>query len=407
MIQAGAALKQAYIYDAIRTPRGRANDKGGFHGMRPFDLLSQLYKALEQRAGLNPADVNDIILGCVTQSGDQAANIAKTSSLYAGWPGQVSGMTVQRFCSSGLDAVNLAAMKVMTGCDELLVAGGVEMMSAVPMMSDQASAFIDIKLASKLGMFMMGSGADLIASQYNVSREQADNVAMLSQHRAAYARDKGHYKSIVPIQNTLTDATISQDECIRPQTNIESLGQLEPSFAKLGAKGIDAMYLKDFPNLKEIVHVHTAGNSPAMADGAAALLIGSEAAGQSLSVKPRAKIIAMKNFNDDTRTVLGGCVASAAQLMSDSGFTEKDIDLFEIHEAFAATMIKCQQDLGVSEDKLNVNGGCIALGHPLGATGAIMTGVLLDELERRGLRRGLVSASGAAGAGTALIIERC
>ncbi len=407
MVQPATLLQETYIYDAIRTPRARANEKGGFNGMRPFDLLEQLYRALEQRTGLDPSNVNDIILGCVTQTGDQAANIAKTSSMYAGWPSEVPGMTVSRFCSSGLDAVNLAAMKVMTGTDDLLVAGGVEMMSVAPMMSDKASAFVDIELATKLGMFMMGSGADLIASQYGVSREQADAVALQSQQRSASARELGYFSSIVPIKNEVTGSSVEHDECIRPQTSLATLAELEPSFAKLGAKGIDAMYLSDFPELKEILHVHTAGNSPAMADGAAALLIGNAEAGKALSAKPRARIAAMKSVNDDKRTVLGGCVAAAQSIMKANGFVSADIDLFEIHEAFAATMIKCKQDLGIDDDKLNVNGGCIALGHPLGATGAIMAGVLLDELERRDLQRGLVSASGAAGVGTALIIERC
>lgn len=399
-------MNTAYIYDAIRTPRAKASEKGGLHEVTPFDLLAVLYKALEERNGLNPADVQDIILGCVTQTGEQAANIAKTSSLYAGWPGSIPGMTVQRYCSSGLDAINLAAMKVMTGMADLTVAGGVEMMSRAPMLSDKAAAFTDIKLATRLGMFMMGSGADLIASQYAVDRETADAVALQSQQRAAHARENGYFKSIIPVYNPVKEISVSADECIRPQTSAESLAALEPSFAKLGAQGIDAMYLKDFPALGEISHVHTAGNSPAMADAATTLLIGSEAAAEKLSVKPRARITGMLNCNDDTRTVIGGCVAAAEKLMMQQNLTADDIDLFEIHEAFAATMLRCKKDLGINDDKLNVNGGVIAMGHPLGATGAIMAGVLLDEMERRNVKRGLVSASGAAGTGTAMLIER-
>lgn len=399
-------MKNAYIYDAIRTPRAKANEKGGLHDLMPFDLLATLYAALEQRNGLSPADVTDIILGCVTQSGEQAANIAKTSSMYAGWPSSVAGMTIQRYCSSGLDAINMASLKVMSGMDELVVAGGVEMMSRVPMLSDKATAFTDIKLATKLGMFMMGSGADLIASKYGVDRISADAVALQSQQRAAFAQENGYFKSIVPVHNPIKDLTISNDECIRPQTTAESLAGLEPSFAALGAKGIDAMYLRDFPELGEISHVHTAGNSPAMADAASTLLIGSKEAGTKLSSEPRARIAAMTNCNDDGRMVIGGCVAAAQKLMVQQGLSAKDIDLFEIHEAFAATMLRCKTDLGIDDDKLNVNGGVIAMGHPLGATGAIMAGVLLDEMERRDVKRGLVSASGAGGTGTALLIER-
>jgi len=394
-------MTHAYIYDAIRTPRGRARPDGGLHQLTPYELMSSLYQALEERTGLNPADLGDVILGCATQAGEQAANIAKTSTLYFGWPHSIPGMTVNRYCSSGIDAINIAAMKIMAGVDELVVAGGVEMMSRVAMLSDKPAAFMDVKLAEKLGMYMMGNGADLIASQYQVSREQADAVALQSQQRAAHASEQGYFKSIIAI------AGLSHDETIRPQTSATSLAQLMPSFSELGAQGVDAALLQSFPELSEITHVHTAANSPAMADGAAALLIGSAAAGEKLAVKPRARIRAMVNVNDDTRTVIAGCVAATQELMRREKLSATGIDLFEIHEAFAATMVKFKTDLGIDDSKLNVNGGCIALGHPLGATGAIMAGTLLDELERRELKLGIVAASGAAGAGTALLIERC
>ena len=400
-------MTHAYIYDAIRTPRGRAKPDGGLHPLTPYELMSTLYKALEERTGLNPSDLGDVILGCVTQAGEQAANIAKTSTLYAGWPHSIPGMTVNRYCSSGIDAINIAAMKVMAGVDELVVAGGVEMMSRVAMLSDKPTAFMDFKLAGKLGMYMMGSGADLIASQYQVSREQADAVALQSQQRATHARQQGYFKSIIAVDVPGSDEPFSSDETIRPQTSVASLAQLPPSFAELGAQGVDAALLQGFPELSEINHVHTAANSPAMADGAAALLIGSAAAAEKLGVKPRARIRALVNVNDDSRTVIAGCVAATQELMRREQLSASDVDLFEIHEAFAATMVKCQRDLGIDDSKLNVNGGCIALGHPLGATGAMMTGTLLDELERRELKLGIVAASGAAGAGTALLIERC
>jgi acetyl-CoA C-acetyltransferase len=399
-------MNTAYIFDAIRTPRGKASEKGSLHELLPQELLSALYQALEQRNRLDPKHINDIILGCVTQSGEQAANIAKTSAMYAGWPQHIPGLTLNRYCSSGIDAINFAAMKVMTGNDELVVAGGVEMMSRAPMLSDKPAAFTDPKLATKLGMLMMGNGADLIASLHGVSREDADQIAVTSHQRAHQAQQEGRFKGIIPIYNPVKDVTLSHDELVRPDNTLEKLATLEPSFTALGAKGLDAVQLAGNPQLDAINHVHTAGNSPGMADAAAVVLIGSEAAGKQLGLKPRAIIRGMININDDALQVVAGCVSAAKQLMKKEGFTSSDIDLFEIHEAFAATIAKCKQELDIDDSKLNVNGGCLSMGHPLGATGAVMAGTLLDELERQNLKRGIVAASGAAGAGTALLIER-
>lgn len=399
-------LNTAYIYDAIRTPRGKARPDGALHDLTPYDLMSTLYSALEERTGLTPSNIEDVVLGCATQSGEQAANIAKTSTLYHGWPTSIPGITVNRYCSSGIDAINFAAMKVMTGMNDLVVAGGVEMMSRVAMLSDKPAPFMDYKLAGKLGMFMMGSGADLVATLGDVDRVATDEVALKSQQRAAAANENGHFTSLIPVYNPVKDITLDKEEIVRGHTSAASLADMPPAFAELGAKGVDAALLASYPERDQINHVHTAANSPAMADGAAALLIGSEAAGKQLNVKPRARIRAMVNVNDDTRTVIAGCVAATKALMEQENLTESDVDLFEIHEAFAATMVKCKQELGIDDSKLNVNGGCIALGHPLGATGAIMAGTLLDELERRNLKTGIVAASGAAGAGTALMIER-
>ncbi|MGD2130745.1 MAG: acetyl-CoA C-acyltransferase [Lysobacterales bacterium] len=399
-------MADVFIYDAIRTPRARAKDTGGLHDLLPQDLLAALYRALESRTSLDPGEVGEVVLGCVTQQGEQAGNIAKTSTLYAGWPGHLSGITINRFCSSGLDAVNFAALKVGAGQDTLAIGGGVEMMSRVPMLSDQAAVFMDPALAVRSRILMMGSGADLIATLYDVSREQADQVAVTSQQRAARARAEGWYHSIVPIDNPVKGMTASEDECIRPQATLESLGQLEPAFAKLGAMGADAIQLKAYPELQEIRHVHTAGNSPAMADAAAVVLVGSEAAGKKLGKAPRARIRDAANTSDDPMLVLSGAVAATKLLMDRNGLSTDDVDLFEIHEAFAATVVKCQRDLGIPDEKLNVNGGVIALGHPLGATGAIMLGTLLDEMERRDVKRGIVAASGAAGGGAAMLIER-
>ena len=399
-------MKPVYIYDAIRTPRAKAREDGGLHDLRPHDLLKSLYHSLEERTGLDPNLVGDVVLGCVTQQGDQAGNIAKTSTLYAGWPSSVGGITLSRFCSSSVDAISIAALKIAAGQEKVVVAGGVEMMSRVPMLSDKATVFMDPAFAAQCQMLMMGSGADLIASLSGVSREQADGIAVQSQQRADTARREGYFKSIIPIHNPVKGITVAEDECIRGNTTAESLAGLSPAFAELGSKGVDAVQLQGYPHLEAIDHIHTAGNSPAMADAAALLLLGDDSLTDKLNVKPRARILAAATASDDPLQVLSGCVAATKKLMAEQGLQSDDVDLFELHEAFAATVVKCQRDLNIPSDKLNVNGGVIALGHPMGATGAIMAGVLLDELERRDQRLGIVAASGAAGAGSALLIER-
>ncbi len=400
-------MKSAYIYDAVRTPRGQAKASGGLHDLRPHDLLKTLYQALESRNALNTELVDEVILGCVTQHGEQAGNIAKTSTLYAGWPTSTGGITVNRFCSSGLDATVNAALKIATGQEQVAVAGGVEMMSRIPMMSDKAAAFLDPDMARACQMYMMGSGADLIASLNQVTREEADEVALQSQHRAATARRCGYFTSIIPVHNLIKDSVISADECIRENTNAGSLAALQPAFAELGASGIDAAQLAKYPGLSAIEHIHTAGNSPAMADAASLVLLADERLAAETGRDPRARVVGVANASDDPLQVLTGCIAATARLMEQQQIGVDDVDLFDIHEAFAATMVKCKGDLGIPDEKLNVNGGVIALGHPMGATGAIMLGTLLDELERRDLKRGIVATSGAAGAGCAVLIERC
>ena len=398
-------MKTAFIYDALRSPRGRAKEGAALNSLTPQALLQQLYAALVERTGLTPADVDDVVLGCVTQQGEQAGNIAKSSTLFAGWPGSVPGLTVNRYCSSGIDAMALAALKVGAGQAGVTVAGGVEMMSRVPMLSDQARVFTDPQFAAQCRMLMMGNGADLIATLHGVSREEADAVAAASQQRAAHARDQGWFSSIVPI--TLEDGTtVSADECIRANTTAAQLAEMPAVFAKAGAAGIDAFQLAGYPQLQQVNHIHTPGNSPAMADAAALVLIADEAWGERSGVRPRARIVASTTVNADPLQVLSGCIEATRKLLADQGLTAADIDLFEIHEAFAAISVVAMRELDIPDDKLNVNGGVIALGHPMGATGAIMAGTLLDELERRDLRWGIVSAAGAAGTGSALLIER-
>ncbi len=406
-------MNQAYIYDAIRTARTKAKADGGLADLSPFEMMQALYSAIEQRNGLDKSLVEDVILGCVTQAADQAGNIAKSSLMYANWPDPIPGMTINRFCSSGLDAINIAALKVNAGQANCTLAGGIEMMSRVPMLSDKATVFSDPAEATRCRMLMMGSGADLIASLYDISREQADAVAHQSQQRAAKARAEGWFKSIVPVENTVKGITVLEDECIRPQTSMESLAAMEPAFGKLGALGVDALQLASHRQLAEIRHIHTAGNSPAMCDGAALLLIGDDSL-QAQGIKPRARIVAATSICADPLEVISGCVAATQKLMREQQLSTNEIDLFELHEAFAATSIKARRDLGIDDDsfedtleeKLNVNGGVIVLGHPMGATGAIMMGMLIDELERRDQTRGIVAASGAGGTGTAMLIER-
>ena len=397
-------MSDALIYAGVRSPRARAKESGALHGITPQELLAQLYRTLEARGGLDPATVDDVVLGCVTQHGEQAGNIAKASTLYAGWPTRVPGITVNRYCSSGVDALALAALKISGGAARLVVAGGVEMMSRVPMLADEARVFRDPAFATQCRMLMMGSGADLIASRAGIGREEADALALASQQRAATARENGWFaESIIPIQTP--DGTATEDECIRPDTTPEALAAMAPAFAKLGAAGVDAYQLEASPGLEHIEHIHTAGNSPAMADAACLLLFGDAEAGRALGSEPRARIAGSVTVAADPLEVLGGCVEATRALLERTGLAADDIDLFEIHEAFAATSIVAEREFAI-EGRHNVNGGVIALGHPMGATGAIMTLTLLDELERRDLRRGIVAAAGAAGTGSALLIDR-
>ena len=397
-------MNDVFIYDAIRSARTRAKPEGGLHGLSPPELLKFLYRALEARNALDPALVSEVILGCVTQPGEQAANIAKTSALYAGWPASVSGLTVRRFCSSSLDAIALAGLKVASGQTRTIVAGGVEMMSRVPMLSDNARVFSDPVYAVQHQMLLMGSGADLIATRLGSTREDCDAVALQSQQRAARAQRDGRFTSIVPI--TTPGGDIVADECVRADITAEQLARLPAAFAELGAAGADRLQLAEYPELGRIQHVHTAGNSPAMCDAAALVLLGDEDFGRQSGLTPKARLTASATACGEPLEVVSGCVAVTEKLLRDRDLHPRQVDLFEIHEAFAATVIKTREVLGIDNDRLNVNGGVIALGHPMGATGAIMTGTLIDELTRQQLTRGIVAASGAAGSGSALLIER-
>ena len=398
-------MNSVYIIDSIRTPRARANQKGGLNKLNPYELLDVLYKDIKQKNFFYFFSIDEVILGCVTQHGEQAGNIAKSSAMFSGYPDSISGLTVNRFCSSSLDAINLGHLKIQSKQAKNIIAGGVEMMSRVPMLSDQAAIWTDVALADQAKIFLMGSGADLIASLFNISREDTDLQALKSQQRAADAQTKNYFKSIIPVINEYKSINCVEDECIRRETTIESLTSLDPSFQKLGEQGVDQAQLNLFPSLEEIAHVHTAGNSPAMADAASMTLLSNKKT-QENGQKARAKIISVVTVNDDPLLVLSGCILATQKLLAQNNLQVSDVDLFEIHEAFASTMIHCQRELNIDDEKLNVNGGCIALGHPMGATGSIMMSTLIDELERQNLTTGIVATSGAAGAGTAILIER-
>ena len=399
-------MSPVYILESIRTPRGKAKNSGGLHELSPYELLDSLYKYILTNEYLDFDKIDDVILGCVTQQGEQAGNIAKSSALYSDLPNKVNGLTLNRFCSSSLDAINFGYLKILSGQSNIIFAGGIEMMSRVPMLSDKASIWIDPKIALKSKIFMMGNGADLIASLNNISREEADCQAYNSQQKAHFAKTNNYFKSIIPVKNKFKDLICNEDECIRPNTTIKDLSLLDPSFDDLGKNGVDELQLKLFPELRQINHIHTAGNSPAMADAASITILSNSKYLDSKKYKYRASIKAIATVNDDPVFVLSGCLAATQRILSDMKLTVNDVDLFEIHEAFASTIIHTQKVLDIPDNKLNVNGGCIALGHPMGATGSIMMSTLLDEMERQDLSLGIVSTSGAAGAGTAILIER-
>ncbi|UDL03715.1 acetyl-CoA C-acetyltransferase [Marinobacter sp. CA1] len=399
---------EAYIFDAVRTPRGRGKKDGALHSVKPITLMTTVLNALQQRNSLDTAQVDDIVLGCVTAVGDQGADIAKTAALAADWDEAVAGVTLNRFCASGLEAVNLAAMKVRSGWEDLVVAGGVEAMSRVPMGSDGGAWAMDPATNLHTGFMPQGIGADLIATIEGFSREDVDQFAVRSQQKAANAWEKGYFsRSIVPVTDQNGVTILDRDEHVRGNTTTESLGQLKPSFQMMGEMGFDGVAREKYHYVEHINHVHHAGNSSGIVDGATAMLIGSEAKGKELGLKPRARIVATAVTSTDPTIMLTGPAPAARKALAKAGMTADQIDLFEVNEAFASVVMRFQRELSVPDDKVNVNGGSIAMGHPLGATGAIILGTLLDELERRDQRFGLATLCVGGGMGIATIIERC
>jgi acetyl-CoA C-acetyltransferase len=400
-------MTEAFIYEAIRTPRGKGKPDGSLHEVKPVTLLAGLMHELQRRANLDTAEVEDVVLGCVTPIGDQGGDIAKTAALAAGWDWRVPGMQLNRFCASGLEAVNLAAMKVRSGWEDLVVAGGVESMSRVPMGSDGGAIYTDPATSLAIGFVPQGIGADLIATLDGFSRADVDRFACESQRKAAHARASCYFsKSIVPVKDQNGLPILAQDEFIKPQTSMEGLAKLQASFAALGAMGFDTVAQQKYPQVERIDHVHTAGNSSGIVDGAALVLIGSAAKGQALGLIPRARVVATALSGAEPTIMLTGPAPAARKALDKAGLSFEQIDLVEVNEAFAAVVMHFQRETGVPWEKINVNGGAIAMGHPLGATGAMLIGTLLDELERRELRYGLATLCVGGGMGIATIIER-
>jgi acetyl-CoA C-acetyltransferase len=402
-------MTEAFIYEAIRTPRGRGKANGSLHGVKPVSLVTGLIDEMQARhPGLDPNQIDDLILGCLTPLGDQGANIAKTSAIAAGLPDTVAGMQINRYCSSGLEAINMAAAKVRSGWDQMLLAGGVESMSRVPMGSDGGPWAMDPETAYTTYFVPQGISADLIATIEGFSRDDVDAYAARSQERAAAAWSSGRFtKSIVPVKDINGVTILDHDEFMRPDTTVETLSKLNPSFAAMGDMGgFDAVALQKFHWVERINHVHTPGNSSGIVDGAALTLVGSEAAGKAAGLTPRARVVATAVTGADPTIMLTGPTPATHKVLASAGLSPADIDVWELNEAFASVVLKWMKDFNLDIEQVNVNGGAIAMGHPIGATGAMITGTVMDELERSGGRYGLITLCIGGGMGIATIIER-
>lgn len=401
-------MADAFIYDHVRTPRGRGKADGSLHEVTALALATTPLKALKERNNLNVGDVDDVVLGCVDPVGEAGGDIARMAALSAGYGQSVPGVQINRFCASGLDAVNFAAAQVMSGQHALTIGGGVESMSRVGMLSSGAAWPMDPSIAVPSYFMPQGVSADLIATKYGFSRDDVDAYAVESQKRAATAWHEGYFKnSVVPVKDINGITILAKDEHMRPDTTMQSLAQLQPSFVQIGEMGgFDAVAVQAHPEVENVDHVHHAGNSSGIVDGAAAVLIGSKEAGTKAGLKPRARIRAFANIGSEPAMMLTGPVDVTKKVLERSGMALSDIDLFELNEAFASVVLRYQQAFDIDASKINVNGGAIALGHPLGATGAMILGTVLDELERRKLGTALVTLCIGGGMGTATIIER-
>ena len=400
-------MTEAFVYDAIRTPRGKGKKDGSLYEVKPVNLLAGLLTELQKRNGFDTAAVDDVVMGIVSPIGDQGSVLPKVAALKAGWDVRCAGLQINRFCASGLEAVNLAAQKVRSGWEDLVVAGGVESMSRVPIGSDGGAWAMDPETNSATAFVPQGIGADLIATLEGFSRQDVDRFALTSQQRASAAQSAGHFaRSVVPVRDALGQVILAQDEFIKPHTTMDGLASLKPAFEQMGSMGFDQVALTRYPQVERIHHVHHAGNSSGIVDGATALLIGSEAAGRSHGLTPRARIVAVALSGADPTIMLTGPMPATRKALAKAGMTVDQIDLFEVNEAFAAVVMRFMKEMQVPHDKVNVNGGAIAMGHPLGATGAMILGTLIDELHRRQLRYGLATLCVGGGMGIATIVER-
>ena len=399
-------VNEAFIFDALRTPRGKRKN-GALNEITPADLAAKLLSKLQQKHSLDTAHVDDVVMGCVTPIGDQGGNIGKTAAQYAGWDVDVPGMQVNRFCATGLETVNMAAMKIRSGWEDLVVAGGIECMSRTPMGSDGGAMAFEPKVNLKTSFVPQGIGADLIATIENFSRDDVDNYALESQKRAAKATNKKYFKSLVPVEDQNGLSILEHDEHIRHDITFEGLKELNPSFEMMGNMGYDTVALQKYTDVETINHVHTAGNSSGIVDGAAIALVGSAEKGKSLGIRPRAKVLAAATVATDPTIMLTGPGPATKKALNKARMSIKDIDLMEVNEAFAVVVLRFLRDMELdSMDNVNVNGGSIAMGHPLGATGAMLLGTALDELERSDLQTALITLCVGGGMGIATIIER-
>jgi acetyl-CoA C-acetyltransferase len=401
-------MTDAYIYDHVRSPRGKGRANGSLHEVTPIELSTQVLESLRDRNELDTSKVDDVVFGCATPVGEQGACISRIAVLNAGYDENVPGKQLNRFCASGLEAVNTAAAQIMAGQSDLAIGGGVECMSRVAMGSDSGAWAADPAIAYKTYFVPQGISADLIATKYGFSREDIDGYAVESQRRAANAWDNGYFEnSVLPIKDQLGMTLLDKDEHMRPGTSMEDLAGLKAAFEVPGEQaGFDAVVLQKYPEVEYINHVHTGGNSSGIVDGSAAVLVGHKEIGKSLGLKPRARIKAFSSIGTDPTIMLTGPAPSAEKVLKRCGMTTDDIDLFELNEAFASVVMLFMRKLDIEHEKINVNGGAIAMGHPLGATGAMILGTVLDELERRDLNTALINLCVGGGMGTATIIER-
>jgi len=400
-------MAEAYIYDAVRTPRGKGKSNGSLHEITSLQLATQALKAIKDRNTLDPSKVDDVILGCVTPIGEQGSDIARIAVLNADYSETTAGVQVDRFCASGLEACNIAAAKVMTGEADMAIGGGVEAMSRVAMGSNGGAWATNPEIAMKSYFAPQGIGADLIATKYGFSRDDVDAYAVESQKRASRAWKEGRFKkSVVPVMDQLGVTILAHDETVRGDTTMQTLAALNPSFEQMGQMAFDDVVRQRYPEIEKVNHVHHAGNSSGIVDGASAVLIGTKEMGEQLGLKPRARIKGFASIGSEPSIMLTGPSLVTQKLLGKLGMTPEDIDLYELNEAFASVVLRMMQHLNIPHEKMNVNGGAIAMGHPLGATGGMILGTMLDELERSGKETGLITLCVGAGMGTATVIER-